>query len=166
MHNRHHAMPQRLQYDVDLNTMPLLAFHSKVLLLGAKGRSSSSKDNFFVRHQSKLFLMVDGSLVMTLWKVFLCPRYAWKKGEYLDLLCMIIYNGVMIPWNNQPWMYLITLWVGSNYMMSQFALSHTHLPVAEEPRHWVEYSLCHTVDIQPSWWCDWLMGYLNYQIVR
>lgn len=28
----------------------------------------------------------------------------------------------------------------------------------------VEYSLLHTMDVQPSWLCDWWMAYLNYQI--
>jgi hypothetical protein len=50
-------------------------------------------------------------------------------------------------------------------MMSQFAMSHSHLEVADEPKHWVEYCLLHTVDVEPSWWCNWVMGYLNYQIV-
>jgi fatty acid desaturase len=36
--------------------------------------------------------------------------------------------------------------------------------VTNEPLHWVEYALLHTVDVQHSWWCDWWMGYLNYQI--
>lgn len=29
-HNKHHAMPQKLGHDVDLNTLPLVAFTEKV----------------------------------------------------------------------------------------------------------------------------------------
>jgi fatty acid desaturase len=29
-HNKHHAMPQKLEHDVDLNTLPLVLFHSEV----------------------------------------------------------------------------------------------------------------------------------------
>lgn len=28
----------------------------------------------------------------------------------------------------------------------------------------VEYSANHTTNCAPSWWCDWWMSYLNYQI--
>lgn len=33
-----------------------------------------------------------------------------------------------------------------------------------EPTHWVEYSLIHTADVEQRPWCNWWMGYLNYQI--
>ena len=33
-HNKHHATPQKLEHDVDLNTLPLLAFHR---LIAKKG---------------------------------------------------------------------------------------------------------------------------------
>jgi fatty acid desaturase len=29
-HNKHHSMPQKLGYDVDLDTLPLVAFTEKV----------------------------------------------------------------------------------------------------------------------------------------
>ena len=29
-HNKHHSMPQKLDHDVDLNTLPLVAFTEKV----------------------------------------------------------------------------------------------------------------------------------------
>ena len=45
-HSRHHAMPQRLGRDGDLETMPLLAFHAKVV---RKDRSLGN--SFFIRHQ-------------------------------------------------------------------------------------------------------------------
>jgi fatty acid desaturase 2 (delta-6 desaturase) len=151
-------MPQRLQHDVDLATMPFLAFNSKVV------NKENTGKNFFVRHQAKLFLTLDSLLVMFFWKLYLCPRYAWKKGQYTDLAFMLLHYYVLVP-TVMPWLYILSIWLGSAYMYSQFALSHTHLPVAEEPKHWVEYCLSHTVDIEPSWWCDWVMGYLNYQIV-
>ncbi|CAG7835206.1 unnamed protein product [Allacma fusca] len=47
-HNRHHAMPQRLHHDVDLNTLPLIAFNVAVT------KGGQHKPNFFLRHQAKL----------------------------------------------------------------------------------------------------------------
>ena len=62
------------------------------------------------------------------------------------------------------WVYLLSTWIGSVYLFGNFALSHSHLKSTKEPTHWVEYALVHTADVEPSWWCDWWMGYLNYQI--
>lgn len=44
-HNRHHAMPQRLKHDVDLDTMPLLAHNPKVL------NKSEQGIGFMIRNQ-------------------------------------------------------------------------------------------------------------------
>lgn len=62
------------------------------------------------------------------------------------------------------WPGVISSWVISVYLFLNFTLSHTHLPVTTEPTHWVEYSLLHTADVEQTPWCDWWMGYLNYQI--
>jgi len=58
------------------------------------------------------------------------------------------------------------MWFTAVYIFLNFALSHTHLPVTSEPRHWVEYSLLHTADIhgRTERMVDWWMCYLNYQI--
>jgi len=47
-----------------------------------------------------------------------------------------------------------------------FALSHTHTDIvpADKTVTWVHYAASHTTNVDPSWWCDWWMGYLNYQI--
>lgn len=44
-HNRHHAMPQRLQHDVDLSTLPYVAFHKKAV------KSKSEIYSFFIKFQ-------------------------------------------------------------------------------------------------------------------
>lgn len=62
------------------------------------------------------------------------------------------------------WPYLVSLWAGSIYLFVNFSLNHTFLPVTTEPTHWVEYSLLHTADVEQRPWCDWWMGFLNYQI--
>lgn len=44
-HNRHHAMPQRINRDVDLDTMPLLAFNAKSV------KNSKDGKGFMVQNQ-------------------------------------------------------------------------------------------------------------------
>jgi len=60
--------------------------------------------------------------------------------------------------------YMISVWLAAGYIFGNFALSHTHLPVTSGPLHWVEYALLHTMDVESSWWCNWWMSYLNFQI--
>jgi len=38
-HNRHHAMPQRLQHDVDLDTMPFMAYNAKCIKDKKQGKT-------------------------------------------------------------------------------------------------------------------------------
>jgi fatty acid desaturase 2 (delta-6 desaturase) len=158
-HNRHHAMPQRLKHDIDLETMPMLAWNAKVL------RNPKTDNNFFTRNQAWLYLTLDSALVIFLWKFYVNPFFTLRTRAWMDGFFMLIHFYIFLSYFGLGW-YLFASYVASTYMMSQFALSHTHLPVVEEPKHWVEYCLSHTVDIEPSWWCDWIMGYLNYQIVR
>ncbi|ODN03474.1 Fatty acid desaturase 2 [Orchesella cincta] len=155
-HNRHHAMPQRLKHDVDLQTLPLIAFNSKVVKNPKDGKG------FFVQHQSVLFLAIDTLMVATMWKLYLHPRYVIQKGTYTQLLFMALHYTMAyhVGFLN----YIITVWLASIYIFGNFSLSHTHLPVTDGPLHWVEYALSHTMDIEPSGWCDWWMAYLNYQI--
>jgi len=155
-HNRHHAMPQRLKHDVDLDTLPLIAFNSKVVRKPEQGK------NFFVQNQAPLFLAVDTLLVATMWKLYLHPRYVLTKGTYLQLVFMGAHY--ILAYNMGFFNYMVSVWLASIYIFGNFSLSHTHLPVTSGPLHWVDYSLVHTMDIQPSWWCDWWMAYLNYQI--
>jgi len=156
-HNRHHAMPQRLQHDVDLDTLPLLAFNKSVVKNPKK-----QGQNFFIQNQASLFLLIDTLLVATMWKLYLHPRYVLLKGTYHQLFFMgahylVAYHMGFIP-------YIVSVWLASIYIFGNFALSHTHLPVTAGPMHWVEYALLHTMDVEQKPWCNWWMSYLNYQI--
>jgi len=157
-HNKHHAMPQRLHHDVDLDTMPFLAYNAKVV------KDPKQGNGFFVQNQTWLFLSIDCLIGYLAWKLYICPRNAIKRGDYLDLLMMgghvyIFYSAFY----SFP-MLILTHWLGANYMFGNFSLSHTHLPVTEEHTHWVEYGLTHTANVKSSLLVDWWMGYLNFQI--
>jgi fatty acid desaturase len=155
-HNRHHAMPQRLKRDVDLETLPLLAFNAKVVKNPKHGKS------FFVQNQANLFLAIDTLLVALMWKIYLHPRYVLQRGQYYQFLFMA--GHYILAYQMGFFNYIFTVWLASVYIFGNFSLSHTHLPVTQGPLHWVEYALMHTMDIEPSWWCDWWMAHLNYQI--
>lgn len=109
-----------------------------------------------------LFVLIDTLLVVMLWKVYMHPRFVFKRKAYLQIFSMA--GHWLLAYQLGFWPYIISIWIGSIYLFLHFALSHTFLPVTEEPTHWVEYALCHTADVEQSTWCDWLMGYLNFQI--
>lgn len=46
-HNRHHAMPNRLHRDIDLATLPLLVYNTKVV------KSPEKAQGFLIKYQAK-----------------------------------------------------------------------------------------------------------------
>ncbi len=59
---------------------------------------------------------------------------------------------------------MIASWIKVVYLLTNFTLNHTFLPITTESVHWVEYSLSHTANVEHTKWCTYWMGYLNYQI--
>ncbi|XP_035716591.1 acyl-lipid (8-3)-desaturase isoform X3 [Folsomia candida] len=70
-HNKHHAMPQRIDYDLDLNTMPVVANAIEIVKDGRHGRS------FFIQNQKWLFLALDCCLATMAWRMYSSPRTPW-----------------------------------------------------------------------------------------
>jgi len=155
-HNRHHAMPQRVKFDYDLQTMPYVAYNVKVVTNPEEGKS------FFVQNQVYLGLLIDPLLLLFHEQFYRSPIMVFQNRYYTQGFSILIHYFLSYYIGFWPW--LFSRWITSMYLFSNFALSHTHLPVTTEPTHWVEYSLIHTADIDPSWWCNWWMGYLNFQI--
>jgi len=155
-HNRHHAMPQRLKHDVDLDTLPLIAYNAKVV------RNSKQGKSFLIQNQVYFFLLFDTLIGTLMWQLYIHPKYVLKHGYYFQLVWMLGHYALAYPIGFWPW--LLSTWFMSMYLFGNFALSHTHLDVTSEPTHWVEYSLVHTADVQQTFLVNWWMGYLNYQI--
>lgn len=97
------------------------------------------------------------------WRFYSVPRYTIKKKLYSEVFAWIAHFVLFISTCGALEWYLAS-WLAACYSFFNFALSHTHLPVTTEPTHWVEYALVHTADVEQSTWCDYWMGYLNYQI--
>ena len=170
-HNKHHATPQKLKHDVDLDTLPLMAFNEKV---ARKARSPLLK--MWLRNQAFLFTPVSCVLVALGWQYYLHPRHIVRtkrvNTEGVALLVRhVLFYGVLcagMSWAASVGVFLAYNTLASAYIFSQFAMSHTHLPVSEadEYLHWVEYAALHTTNIKSGWFncVDWFMSYLNFQI--
>lgn len=169
-HNKHHTTPQKLKHDVDLDTLPLIAFNAEI---AKKAKHPLLK--LWLKYQALLFTPVACLLVALGWQYYLHPRHIVRtkrmhtEGFMLALRHVLFYGFLCqgFTWTESLVLYLAYDCVASSYIFSQFALSHTHLPVSkpDEYLHWVEYSSDHTTNVScGNPFVNWWMSYLNYQI--
>ncbi|CAL8112301.1 unnamed protein product [Orchesella dallaii] len=153
-HNLHHAMTQRLKRDIDLDLAPAFLVNINAL------EDSKGRTTFFYRHQFILSPILSVGMgfyfIWETWKSLIKYRV---PGEIFAI--GLHYLGVYYV---GFWPCLISYILAQSYFTFNIGLSHTHLPVTNKPTHWVEHGLVHTVDVEHRPWCDWWMGYLNYQI--
>lgn len=172
-HNKHHAMPQKIGHDVDLDTLPLVAFTNKVL---GKIKKNSWLQKVWIKLQATLFPVLTTLLVALGWQLYLHPRYIFRTKKPVEAVCLIaryVLWSVLVTSKfgvlQSALLYLAFNWCGANYIFINFAVSHTHLPVVAKDDtqvDWVRYAAIHTMNVSPgpfkfvSWW----MSYLNFQI--
>lgn len=169
-HNKHHAMPQKLGHDVDLNTLPLVAFTEKIV------KRMGLPQKIWIRMQAFLFPTVTTLLVALGWQYYLHIRHILRVKNWGELASIIvrhlIWTAVVTTHfglGKSVLLFLAYDWLASNYIFINFAVSHTHLPVLEKEDtkvDWVRFAAIYTMNVSPgpfkfiSWW----MSYLNFQI--
>ncbi len=189
MHQKHHATPQKIKHDIDLDTTPLVAFFDRAFEENTNGKVASRFMNrWWMRLQAWTFLpVVNGILVHLFWTYYLHPKKVFQRicsaktrEVYIDTafeaMCMMSSHFV-IPFifyvggnGGVLWCYFLTMLVNFwnfIYLFGHFSLSHTFTGVIPEDEHllWFEYALNHTVNISTkSPLVSWVMGYLNFQI--
>lgn len=170
-HNKHHATPQKLQHDVDLETLPLLAFHNAVT--DRRKVKPGSLQALWLKYQAFLFFPVTSLLVGLGWTMFLHPKHSLRTKHFFELFSIAlryaVFAALFVPKYGMAGafgLYFATFAVACNYIFINFSVSHTHLPVsaASEYLHWVVYSAIHTTNIKSNILCDWWMSFLNFQI--
>jgi fatty acid desaturase len=167
-HNKHHATPQKLHHDADLDTLPLVSFNAAV---SAKVKNPVIKA--WLRIQSYLFIPVTCCLVCLGWQFFLHPRYMMRTSKYDEFASFGFRYALLFGWlfGGHSWvqaigLYVVMMQIGGAYIFTNFSLSHTHLPVTkpDEFLAWAEYSAHHTTNLSNHWFVNWWMAYLNFQI--
>lgn len=170
-HNKHHCAPQKLQHDVDLDTLPLVAFNERIVARAKK----NGWIKFWIPLQSYLFGPVTCFLVASFWQIYLHPRHMQRTKRYFEMFCVFLRYALAYTIGTYligasvgqiAAFHFLSIAFGGSYIFTNFALSHTHLPVSDKDQlvHWTEYGSDYTIDITPHWFTDWWMGYLNYQI--
>ena len=127
-HNKHHSMPQKIGHDVDLNTLPLVAFTDKVI------KRIGFLQKAWLSAQAFLFPVLTTLLVALGWQFFLHPRHIVRTKNVAEAVALITrYFFWTILFTNRfglaqsVWMYLVYNWIAANYIFLNFAVSHTHL---------------------------------------
>jgi fatty acid desaturase len=175
MHQKHHATPQKVGHDMDLDTTPLAAFF-KTAHEDNRPRPFSKA---WARFQAYTFLPItSGVFIMGFWLLYLHPRECLRKGLWEQLVWMVM-SHVARTWaimNVTGWslassygVFAACMWTAGVYLFGHFSLSHTHLGVVDRMDHptWVHYSVDYTIDINPANpLINWVMGYLNCQVIH
>ena len=175
MHNKHHATPQKVRHDMDLDTTPAVAFF-KTAVEDNRPRGFS---RLWARFQAWTFVPVtSGLLVQMFWIYVLHPRQVMRKKNYEEASWMFLSHVVRTAaikycagysWPVAYAWFTFGNWIAYMYLFAHFSTSHTHLEVVPSDKHisWVNYAVDHTVDIDPSkGYVNWLMGYLNCQVIH
>lgn len=76
MHNKHHATPQKIKHDIDLDTTPAVAFFKTAFEKNTNGpKSAKYMNRLWTRLQAWSFLpLVNGVFVHLFWTYYLHPR--------------------------------------------------------------------------------------------
>ena len=168
-HNKHHATPQKINHDVDLDTLPLVAFHK---IIAHKIHNPFLK--LWISYQAYLFFPVITTLVVFFWQFYLHPRFCLRTKKYYELFTIIARFALWAlfsyinSWTIQKsiFIYIFKTVVAANYIFINFAVSHTHRDIVPEDKYqdWITYSANHTTNCNPSFICSWWMSFLNFQI--
>ena len=175
MHNKHHATPQKVAHDIDIDTLPLVAFYRGAVENNRREHVSSH----WLRYQAYTFLpLTSGVFVMAFWVYYLHPRKMIRDLDVVQGVCSAAGHVVrtelisrVTGWGyGASYLFLMLQMVGTGmYLFGNFSLSHTTTPVVESDEHptWIHYAFEHTVDINPeNPLINWFMGYLNCQVVH
>jgi fatty acid desaturase len=175
MHQKHHATPQKIKHDLDIDTVPLVAFFNTALLTAKTPHHS----RLWFKFQALTFIPVtSGIIVMLFWLFYLHPRKVIREMRVSEGVCMLashivtthlIMQTTGMGLGSSYAAFWYTRWIAGMYLFGNFSLSHTHCDTVgeNEQRNWVEFAVHHTVDIVPGdAFVDWWMGYLNCQVIH
>jgi len=176
-HFGHHAATQHVHDDIDLKTMPLVAFNEAVLSRKSSSKGSSSAPRrvpLCVRYQHLLYWLVINPLVWVIWAFFSYPYFAFKKGHLLEYVAtrMLSYSAHVavlsgIAGHSMTHSFLLVhaySLVGLSLLLSNFTVSHTTCDTRDHDIGWVRPAAYMTKNCPDSIACNWWMGYLNFQI--
>jgi fatty acid desaturase 2 (delta-6 desaturase) len=177
MHNRHHATPQKIGHDVDLETTPFVAFYKNAVSDNKATVRFCSPT--WLRFQAYTFLPItSGLLVPVYWRCYLHTAHMIRNGKFREIMWTVLGTTTHIGafmWLGEHSLgkaflyHYLSCWLSYIYMFGHFSLSHSTTDTVgeEENPSWIRYAIEHSVDISTTnYLVGWVMGYLNYQVVH
>ena len=166
-HNRHHANPNHVERDPDINN-PAIAYTEEQAL------RRRGPLRLLARYQAFLFFPLLGLLAWSMHvsgAAFLArrrPRHC--RLEVLMLLAHVVgYVGILV-FALGPWEALLVIVihkaVGGFYLASVFAPNHKGMPQTNDQsdRDFLWTQVVTSRNIRGHWWIDIMFGSLNYQV--
>ena len=166
-HNRHHANPNHVERDPDINN-PAIAYTEEQAL------RRRGPLRLLARYQAFLFFPLLGLLAWSMHvagAAFLARRQSrYRRLEVLTLLAHVVaYVGVLV-FALGPWEALLVIVihkaVGGFYLASVFAPNHKGMPQTDDESRldFLRAQIVTSRNIRGDWWTDLLFGSLNYQV--
>ncbi|KAK4274575.1 hypothetical protein QN277_017774 [Acacia crassicarpa] len=179
-HNAHHIACNSLDFDPDLQHLPLFAVSSKlfdslVSHFNDRKLNFDSVARFLVSYQHWTFYPVMCFARLNLFAqsfiFFLSKRKVPNRGqEILGLLVFWIWYPLLVSylpnWGERI-MFVIASCCVSGIQHVQFCLNHFSSSVYVGPpssNDWFEKQTCGTLDLKCSPWMDWFHGGLQFQV--
>ncbi|XP_051151284.1 acyl-lipid (9-3)-desaturase-like [Andrographis paniculata] len=179
-HNAHHIACNSLDYDPDLQHMPLFAVSSKLFnsitsCFYERKMNFDCFARFFVSHQHWTFYPVMCFARLNLFAQSFCLLLSKRKvpnrgQELLGLLVFWIWYPSLVSclpnWTERV-MFVLASFVVTSIQHIQFCLNHFSSSVYVGPprgNDWFEKQTDGTLDIMCSSWMDWFHGGLQFQI--
>jgi len=175
MHNKHHAAPQKIGHDIDLDTAPLVAFHDGAM----ENKKQNALTKVWLKYQAYTFLPItSGLLVMPFWALYLHPRKVIRDKNAVQASFMLFGHITRIflfmkfaptDLSHAMFYHFAAIWLTGIYLFGHFSLSHSFTPTVDKNENpsWARYAIEHTVDISPeNKVVSWVMGYLNNQVIH
>lgn len=166
-HNRHHANPNHVDLDPDINNPAIVYTEEQALRRRGPLR-------LLARYQAYLFFPLLGFLAWSMHVAgvaYLVSRTSrHRRLEALALLThAVIYVGLLL-YLMGPWSALLVIVihkaVGGFYMASVFAPNHKGMLQTDDDSRldFLRAQVLTSRNIRGSWWADIMFGSLNYQV--
>mmetsp|Transcript_43983 Transcript_43983/g.71559 ORF Transcript_43983/g.71559 Transcript_43983/m.71559 type:complete len:449 (+) Transcript_43983:188-1534(+) len=173
-HNTHHAVPNIIDHDPDIDTLPFLAWSRKLLC-----RLQNPLSRFLVRNQVFLYvpllsfarvLWATESFVASWYELFVPPKeyhigYRIAEAVLVTLhwAWFITALSILGPLKGFLFGWFITAIAGL-FLASVFVISHNGMEILDEQLDFVHTQMYTTRDVTPNLFNNWFTGGLNYQI--
>lgn len=168
-HYVHHASPNHVNHDPDIQHLPVIAVDPKMLGFYSKFHERdfalTPLAKFLVAHQVYLFYPIMTVARFNLYAQSLL--WSAKEGSYLDLLTLLafyVWFSIFAFSGPSPFMYIYVSHAVTALLHVQICISHFAEQVLSEHLDWVDRQSLTTIDVDCSPELDWFHGGLQFQL--